>query len=228
MHKPGAFIFDMDGTLVDNVPFHMQSWLTLLAELGAPVEADEFARRMLGKTNEETLREIIGAHLTDAQIVEYAARKEALYRELYRPHLRPVAGLDDFLRAAQRRAVPMAVATSAPRTNIDFVLGGLGLGPYFQAVVGAEQVARGKPHPDLFLAAAERLGAPPGRCLVFEDARMGLEAARRAGMKAVAVATTLDVQELTGLPGVAQVIQDFTALDPAAALALLGARGATP
>jgi beta-phosphoglucomutase len=225
MPKSGAFIFDMDGTLVDNVPFHMQSWLTLFRELGVPVEADEFARRMLGKTNAETLREIVGDHLTDNQIVAYAARKESLYRDLHRPHLSLVAGLDGFLRVAQCLSVPLAVATSAPRPNIDFVLGGLGIEPYFQAVVGAEQVSRGKPHPDLFLAAAGRLDMAPGRCLVFEDSLIGVEAARRAGMKAVAIATTLDTRELAGLPGVVQVVRDFTALSPAAALTLLDERG---
>ncbi len=217
MNPSAAFILDMDGTIVDNIPFHVRSWLALLAELGVPITEAGFIRRMVGKTNAETLRELVGADLTDEQIAAYAERKEALYRELYRPHLRPVPGLDEFLQDAHRLGIPLALATSAPRANIDFVLGGLGLDGHFQAVIGADRVARGKPHPDLFLAAAEALSMTPARCLVFEDSLMGLEAARRAGMPAVAVATTLDPREFARLPNVVRVTRDL-ALDPAALL----------
>jgi len=219
MSPSGAFILDMDGTIVDNIPFHIRSWLALLAELGVPITEDEFIRRMVGKTNVETLRELVDANLADGEIAAYAERKEALYRELYRPHLRPVPGLDEFLQDALRLGIPMAVATSAPRANIDFVLGGLGIEGYFQAVIGADRVSRGKPHPDLFLAAAEALGMAPARCLVFEDSLMGLEAARRARMPAIAVATTLDVRELVGVPGVVQVVENFS-LDPVVMLGI--------
>lgn len=217
MNPPGAFILDMDGTIVDNIPFHVRSWLALLHELGVSITEDEFIQRMIGKTNAETLRELVAADLSDDQIAAYAARKEALYRELYRPHLRPVPGLRPFLRDARRLGIPLALATSAPPENIAFVLGGLGIAGYFQAVIGADRVSRGKPHPDLFLAAAGDLGVPPARCLVFEDSLMGLEAARRAGMPAVAVATTLHAAELAGVPGVVQIVQDL-ALDPATLL----------
>jgi len=219
MSIPGAFILDMDGTIVHNIPFHIQSWLALLRELGVVITEGEFIHRMIGKTNAETLRELVAADLTDDQIAVYAARKEALYRELYRPHLRPVPGLRQFLLDARRLGIPLALATSAPPENIDFVLGGLGIAGYFQVVIGADRVARGKPHPDLFLAAAGDLGAPPARCLVFEDSLMGLEAARRAGMPAIALATTLDARELADVPGVVQVIPDF-ALDPATLLGI--------
>ncbi|MBU0492879.1 MAG: HAD family phosphatase [Chloroflexi bacterium] len=221
MRESRAFILDMDGTIVDNIPFHLQSWLALLTELGVSISEDEFMRRMIGKTNAETLHEMVDPAMPAGQLAEYAERKEALYRELFRPHLRLVPGLDEFLRAARDLGVPMAVATSAPPPNISFVLEGLDIAGYFQAVIGADRVPRGKPHPDMFLAAAEALSAAPARCLVFEDALMGLEAARRAGMPSVAVATTLDARELADVPGVVQVIGDFTGLSPAAALAWL-------
>lgn len=220
MSETGAFVFDMDGTMVDNIPFHIRSWLALLSELGVQITRDEFVRRMMGKTNAETLRELVAPEILGDRIAEYAARKEAMYRELYRPHLKLVAGLAEFLRDARDLGVPMAVATSAPPANVEFVLGGLEIEAYFQAVVGADQVQRGKPHPDIFLVTAERLGVVPARCLVFEDAPMGIEAARRAGIRAVAVTTSLDAREFAGAPGVVRVIPDFVSVSPAMLLGL--------
>lgn len=209
-----AFIFDMDGTIVDNMGFHSQVWVEFLAELGVSLTPTEFHRLTGGMTNRQILRQMIGDHLSDPEIAAYSEQKEVRYRSVYRNHLKPVAGFMGFLEEARRLGAPMALATSAERPNIQFILGGLGIESVFRAVVGAEEVERGKPDPEMFLKAAGRLGVDPERCLVFEDSSAGLKAAHRAGMRAVALATTTAPEVLRGLPGVVRVAEDFTTLDP--------------
>ena len=213
-----AFIFDMDGTLVDSMPYHVQAWMALLADRGVQTTPEAFLRQTGGKTNHQILREVFGDRLTGEEIARYARQKEALYRDLFRPHLEPIDGLIGFLNGAQHLHVPMAVATSAGKANRDFVLKGLGLEPYFTAVVGVEEIQEGKPHPEIFLRTAEKLGVAPAGCLVFEDALAGIEAADRAGMKAVALTTSVEGGEFRGLPAVIQVARDYTSLSPQALL----------
>lgn len=214
----GGFILDMDGTLVDNMSFHERTWLDLLAESGVSVTADEFHRRASGRTNPDILREFLGDRIAESEMAGWTARKEALYRDAYRPHLRPIPGLLDFLAAADREGIPMAIATSGTPDNVEFVLDGLGIGPLFAAVVTGDEVTRGKPHPEMFLTAADRLGVEPEASVVFEDSRAGVEAGRRAGMRVLVIATTSGIHEVEGTPGVVAVVDDFTALDPSTLL----------
>ena len=215
----GGFIFDMDGTLVDNMSFHEKTWLDLLAEQGVSVTVEEFQRRASGRTNPDIIREFLGDRMADHEIGEWTERKEALYREAYRPHLRAIAGLHHFLEAAEAQRIPLGVATSGTPDNVAFVLDGLGIGPLFAAVVTADDVTRGKPDPEMFLAAAARLGVDPSRSVVFEDSRAGVEAGRRAGMRVLVIATTPGIHELEGTPGVIAVVDDYTELDARALLA---------
>ena len=214
MAQRPAFIFDMDGTLVDNMPFHIQAWTNMLAGLGVRTTPEAFLHQTAGKTNRQILREIFGGSLTEAETVSHVRRKEALYRSVYRPHLKPIAGLIEFLNEAQRLCIPMAVATSAGKTNRDFVLQGLAIEAYFSVVVGVEEIHEGKPDPEIFLKAAERLAVAPGDCLVFEDALAGIEAASRAGMRAVALTTTVDGEAFRNHPAVIQTTKDFIRLSP--------------
>jgi beta-phosphoglucomutase len=217
-----AFIFDMDGTIIDSMPFHILSWLRLFAELGIHITADEIRRNNRG-TIGEVLRRIMGSHLSDAKVAALGGQKEALFRELYRPHLALIAGLEPFLDEAKRLGIPMALATSAGRDNIAFVLDGLAIRSYFDAVVGGDDVEKGKPDPEVLLTAAAMLKMPPERCVVFEDSLSGIEAAHRAGMTVVAITTTLDAQDLRGLSSVvAHVIEDYRSLQ----FAGMGARSA--
>lgn len=218
--EPAGFIFDMDGVLIDSMPVHVQAWLQILAERGVRPTPAGFLRATGGKTNAQILREVCGPDFGAPEIAACAERKESLYRSLCRTRLAPVPGTIPFLDHARRLGIRMAVATSAEQANRDFVLGGLGLREYFGAVVGGEEVRRGKPDPEAFLTAAQRLGVPPARCLVFEDALAGIQAASAAGMRAVALATTLDAGEFRDLPHVVQVAGDFTGLDPAALVAM--------
>lgn len=176
-----ALLFDMDGTLIDNMGYHRQAWLKWARGEGIPGTDEEIMALTHG-----TLLEIVHRFFPDEHDVEArrvrGGKKEALYREIYRPHLRLIPGLAEVLETARERGIPMAVATAGDKTNIDFTLDGLGVRPYFQAIVGAEDVTHGKPHPEVFLRAAEKLELPPGACLVFEDSPAGVEAALRAGM----------------------------------------------
>jgi beta-phosphoglucomutase family hydrolase len=204
-----AFIFDMDGTLVDNMPFHMDAWVQLMAEQGIPIERDEFLRQTAGNTNAMILRRFINEALTDAEVDNLGEYKEELYRAVYRGNVNPLNGLHAFLLEARRQGIKLGVATSATPENIDFVLSEIGLREDFDAIVGAVDITHGKPDPEIFLVSAERLGVAPEACLVFEDAPAGIEAARRAGMRAAVVLTSLDVSELADAPHVMASAPDF-------------------
>ncbi len=210
-----AFIFDMDGTLVDNMGVHLETWIALFAEHGRTLTAQQFHEQASGKTTFETLRLLFDPRLSDAQCQALADQKEAHYRRLYRPRMRLVAGLAAFLDQARRLGIPMAVATSAPQPNVEFVLDGLDLRRYFGVVVGGDDIRRGKPDPEIFLLAARRLGAAPDQCIVFEDSQAGIEAARRAGMRAIALTTSVPAEELCRAPHVEQAVPNFTGLDAA-------------
>lgn len=209
MTKQLAFIFDMDGTLVDNMHIHTDVWLQLLAEVGVHMEAEQFISQTAGKTNPAILRELIDPDMSDEAVATFADHKEQLYREIYAPLLAPIPGLLPFLDEARARGVPMAVATSAGAENIDFILNGLELRDYFGAIVGAQDVTNGKPHPEIFLTTAVRLGVAPMQCVVFEDSVSGVEAAQRAGMRIVALTTSHEATLFAGWPMVETAVPDF-------------------
>jgi beta-phosphoglucomutase family hydrolase len=207
-----AFIFDMDGTIVDNMAFHTQSWMTFFQSRGHVLDADAFFLSTAGRQGHEIIRSYLGDGFSDAEHVALMAEKESVYRELYAPHLATVAGFDALVSAARADGVALVVGTAAPNENIVFTLDGLDLRRHFDAVVGAADVQRGKPHPDVFLMAAERAGALPGNCIVFEDAPLGVEAARRAGMRAVVLTTTLPAEAFAQFDNVICVARDFSEL----------------
>ena len=211
-----GFIFDMDGTIVDNMDYHTDSWIAFLARQGKRYDdPDAFFRETAGRQGREILRERLGEHLTESDIAALALQKDMLYREMYGPHRAPIEGLHDLLEQARANGVKLAVATSAPPLNIVFTLDELDLRPRFDAVVGAADVARGKPFPDVFLKAAAELGVPPADCVVFEDAPLGVEAARAAGMRAVVITTTLPAEAFQGYDNVIRIVEHYADLDPA-------------
>lgn len=207
-----AFIFDMDGTIVDNMAYHTRSWVEFFQRRGRSIDPDEFFRKTAGRQGREIMRLYMGEHLTDEEVKLLNEEKEAVYRELYAPHRATITGFDDLLVKAKACDVALAVATSAPNANIDFTLDGLNLRRHFDVVVGAVDVARGKPEPDAFLLAAERCGAQPGNCIVFEDAPIGVEAARRAGMRCVVLTTTLPAEAFAEYENVIHIVSDFSQL----------------
>ena len=205
-----AFIFDMDGTLVDNMAIHTRLWVEYFAEMGITIDPRDFNQRTAGKTNPEVVRTVLGDDLSAAQLAEIGEEKERRFRAFFREHARPVAGLHALLAAARQAGLKLGVATSAPPENVTFKLGCLGLESFFDTVVHAGHIRNSKPHPEVFLTAAAQLGVPPERCLVFEDARIGVEGARRAGMPVIFVTTTLTAQEGTQIAGVIRAVTDFT------------------
>ena len=208
-----ALIFDMDGTLVHNMPTHNQAWQDTLSEAGIHINQDEFNRATTGKKTPEILRMMFGAQLSDAELAYWGNRKEALYRQRFACCREPLPGLLHLLEQASALGLPMAVATAAPPENIPFILDALDLRRYFKAVVGAADIKNGKPDPEIFLKSAQTLGVDPARCLVFEDALAGIEAARRAGMHAIMICTTIGPQEVAAQNHVLSAVADFTYLD---------------
>jgi beta-phosphoglucomutase family hydrolase len=208
-----AFIFDMDGTLVDNMRFHSQAWMALFESLGIHLEADEFQRRSAGKTNPEILRNFTGRNCSKEEIQVLSDKKENFYRDLYRPHLKATKGLLPFLKQAKELNIPMGLATAAGKENIAFVLQGLKLEDFFSAIVGAEDIQKGKPDPEIFIKSATMLHIQPEDCIVFEDSLFGIEAAQRAGMRAVFITTSHQPEVLGNQPAVMLAVPDFSILN---------------
>jgi beta-phosphoglucomutase len=183
-------VFDLDGTLVANMGIHAEAFARFVSRHGLP-PLDEAARaRLDGKRNRDIFPELFGRELAEPDLVAYASEKEALYRELSRGRLTPLNGLARLLDRLEARGIPAALATSAPADNVRHTLAELGLVTRLGRVARSDEVPRGKPHPDVFLAAARLIGAHPARCLAFEDSPSGVLAARAAGMTCVAVLTS--------------------------------------
>ncbi len=208
-----AFIFDMDGTIIDSMPFHVKSWLLALDELGIQLSEEELIKHNHG-TIGEVIRSIMGEETSQDMVKTIADRKESLYRQTYRPYLSLLDGAEGFLKRTKEIGIPMALATNASWDNIHYVLDGLELNGFFEVVLGNEDIMKGKPDPEIFLLAAQRLGIAPEKCLVFEDSTSGILAAERAGMQTIAVSTSLEEHEFMKKKPVIKVIQNYHNLDP--------------
>lgn len=190
-----ALIFDMDGTLIDNMRYHQNAWGEWFRLQGLPFDDDAFFHATAGKHNNEILAE----YFPQASPADYPAMvqaKELIYQNLYAPHRALIPGALALLQAAKALGLPCAVGSAAPQMNLDFILGPLGINTYFQAVVNPSDTIRGKPHPDIFVEAARRLGVAAADCMVFEDAPLGLQAATAGGMRSIALTTHLPHQAL--------------------------------
>jgi HAD superfamily hydrolase (TIGR01509 family) len=199
----------MDGTLIDSMPLHHRSWQLWHAELGLTFDEAGFFEATAGRTNLEILTDLFPGK-AHAELEALAWRKEELYRELAVTELQLIAGAAAVCAAARARGLKLAVCTAAPPENIAVAFERFGMSGWVDTVTSPADGLRGKPYPDIFLAAAERLGVPPAACLVFEDAPLGIEAARRAGMPAVALTTTLPAAAFAGSPNLISTLPDFT------------------
>ncbi|HEU5053609.1 MAG TPA: HAD family phosphatase [Hanamia sp.] len=192
-----AVIFDLDGTLLDNNSYHLKSWLQYLKNIGRSISEKEYNANVNGRTNSDVIRYIYGKDVTDEEILKYTLEKEALYRELYKPFIKPIPGLINFLEVLQEKNIPMAIATSGIQPNIDFMFEEVPIRQFFKEIVNSSHITKGKPDPEIYLKVASLLNVPPKNCLVFEDAVVGIKAAKAAGMKVIAVATTQTKEELS-------------------------------
>jgi beta-phosphoglucomutase len=194
--KTKAVIFDLDGTLIDNNSYHRQTWEKYL-EIGKQISEEEFNANMNGRTNEDAIKYIFGKEVTDEESLKHTLDKEALYREIYKPFIKPIPGLIDFLEILKSKNIPVAIATSGIQPNIDFMFENIPIKKYFDVVINSAHIKKGKPHPEIYLKAASLLNVEPANCLVFEDAAVGIKSAKAAGMKVIALATTQPKEELT-------------------------------
>lgn len=207
MNKLKGFIFDMDGVVVDNHEYHFKAWMDFAAKYKFPLNEQIYRETFNGKTNADLFKMIFG-DIPQQQMDAYAEEKESQYKKIYEKEMKPLKGLVDFLDFLNAQGYKVALGTSAPPSNVDFVLDKLFLRKYFHTIVDGKMVLNGKPDPEVYLKCATKLDLDPKYCVVFEDSLAGLEASNRAGCKAVGVATSHEAFELK--PKTDYIIHDFT------------------
>jgi beta-phosphoglucomutase len=206
-----ALIFDMDGVLIDNTPVQARAFQALFRDQGVQADATQLLRRLNGAPASEILKEAFPDQPAD-KLEEFAAQREFLYRTLYWDDRRPLPGLVEFLEAARAAGLKIGLGTGSGQDTIGYILDDLNLRRFFDVVITKDDVNKGKPHADTYSVTAEKLGVKPENCVVFEDALLGEQAAYRAHMRCVAVASTLPGRDFQAP---LLVIRDFTELAPA-------------
>ena len=204
MHTEGL-IFDMDGTMIDSMPHHANSWVEFTRRHGIHIDVADLMRRTTGRTGAECMRELFQREVALEEAWALIHEKEVIYRELFAPVFAEVGGFTAFADAARVRGLKLGVGTAGDKHNIAFAFSNLKMRVQPEAVVGGDEGLPGKPEPAIFLEAARRMNVDASRCIVFEDAPFGIEAARRAGMRAVAICSGHSAQELAGPHVIAQV-----------------------
>ena len=206
-----GYIFDMDGTLIDNGQYHILAWQEFAKRHGRTVRGQDILDWM-GMTGDVYNERILGRKLTAEEQEKLGEEKESLYRDIYRPHMRLPEGLLEFLERIKASGGKCALATGGPQANADFILDGLKIRDYFSAVVSAGKYQRSKPDPECFLMAASLVGVDPRDCVVFEDGLPGIKAGKTAGMKVVGVTFTHPRERLLDA-GVDVVISSYAEVD---------------
>jgi beta-phosphoglucomutase family hydrolase len=197
-----AFLFDLDGTLIDTMPWHFKTWQMVVTEMGSPLQGDALMKELYGNGAELMNRLIPGGRFTEEEAKAIVDAKEERYRSLYGKQITVMEGATEFLEEAFKMQIPMGIGTASNQANIDFAIDFLNLRHYLSAIVGADDVQLSKPNPETWLKLADALQTPPERCIVFEDAPKGVEAAQKAGMKAIAITghyTANDFREYTNI-----------------------------
>lgn len=190
-------LFDMDGVIAHTNPYHKVAIRKFCAHHQIAIDEEALAKNVYGRANQQWIPDLFGA-LDDETLLKLSIEKEAIFRELYAPYLAAVFGLYEFLESTKDLGWPMIVATSAPMVNADFVLDGLNIRQYFDAIVCGDDVKIGKPDPEIYLLAASKAGVEPSQCAVIEDSFAGVKAGKSAGCKVVGIGTTHSSDELEG------------------------------
>jgi len=191
-----AAIFDLDGTLIDNNAYHLKAWKEYLKEKRMDVSEENYRKHINGRTNKDAIEYLYGRSMSNEEAYAYALEKEALYRKIYAPYIKPVNGLIPLLEAFKRENIKMAIATSGIPVNIDFMFNHIPIKSYFNTVIHSGNIKKGKPDPEIYLKAAEALKIPAQHCIAFEDAAVGIQSAKTAGMYAIGLTTTQEAEEL--------------------------------
>ena len=209
--KPEAIIFDLNGTMVDDMAYHTEAWHSIInKELGADLSMEDLKKEMYGK-NEELLVRVFGDQKFSMQeMKQLSLEKEKKYQQAFLPQLKLINGLLPFLNEAKSNGVKMGIGSAAISFNIDFVLDNLGIRHFFEAIVSADDVTESKPNPETFLKVAELLKVAPQKCIVFEDAPKGVEAAANAGMQTVVLTTMHQEDEFKNHNNILFFIKDYT------------------
>ncbi len=215
LHTAKAFLFDLNGTMIDDMHYHKQVWFDVLTkDLGANLTWDEVAHQMYGKNTELLIRIFGPDRFTAEEMDHLSVEKEKRYQALYRPELKGLPGLESFLERAKQKGIKMGIGSAAILFNIDFAIDGLNIRHYFDSVIGAEHVKDSKPDPETYLKGARELGIDPSDCIVFEDAPKGVEAALNAGMKCVVLTTMHEKEEFEKYSNVIVYTKDYLDLLP--------------
>ncbi len=205
-----AFLFDLNGTMIDDMQFHLKAWYHILNDdLGANLSWEEVKSHMYGKNSELLIRIFGKDRFTQEEMDRLSIEKEKRYQQEYKPYLQLIPGLHQFLEKAHALNIPMAIGSAATMFNIDFALDNLNIRHFFKAIVSGEDVHISKPHPETYLKAAQLLNIEPGNCLVFEDAPKGVEAAQNAGMPSVVLTLLHDKEEFAPYNNIIEYITDY-------------------
>ncbi len=206
-----AFLFDLNGTMIEDMSYHINAWHNIFVKLGAEYTLEQSQEQCYGK-NAEILERIFPGRFSDIEKKELGDNKEATYRQEYKPYLKLITGLDEFLAAAKKENIKMAIGSAAMKLNVDFVLDNLNIRHFFDAVISGDDVEKSKPDAETFLKCAAALNVLPDECLVFEDVPKGVESAANAGMKTVVITGLHNEEEFAEFDNVVRFIKDYDGL----------------
>jgi beta-phosphoglucomutase family hydrolase len=212
MPEIAAVIWDMDGVLADTAPHHLLAWQETFAKRGIKFTEADFLRGF-GVRNDAIIRNVLGEQISDEEIETIAREKEATFRRIIGKEVKPLPGALELLKALYKRGIKMAIASSTVMENIRLIIGSLGIEDCFQAVITGHDVTEGKPHPQVFIKAAQKLSAEPRYSIVFEDAMAGVKAAKSAGMYCVAVANTHPREKLKEADLIVDTLEEVSVKD---------------
>ena len=209
MQQDTAFLFDLNGTMIDDMQYHIKAWHKILTELGANLSLQQMKHECYGK-NDELLERIFPGRFSVEEKKTMSIEKETTYQKEYQPELALIKGLDEFLHSAHVNGVQMAIGSAAIMLNIDFVIDGLNIRPFFKSIVSADDVQYSKPHPQTYLKCSDQLKVSPQNCIVFEDALKGVAAAENAGMQTVVLTTMHAQEEFSQYNNILCFVKDYT------------------
>ncbi|OGF65238.1 MAG: hypothetical protein A2Y62_02300 [Candidatus Fischerbacteria bacterium RBG_13_37_8] len=206
-----AVLFDLDGVIIDSGDFHFQAWQIFCSKFNKNITYEKF-KKGFGQTNRDILQDMLERSLTDEEIQCYSDEKEEIFRSIARGSITPIKGAVAFIISLKEQNVAIALVSSTPRINIDFILKEIGLEHSFHIIISSEDVSEGKPSPECYLKASQKLDREPEDCIVIEDAIPGVQAALNAGMPCIAITTTQPAEKLHHAT---YIIDDYTDIDPA-------------